>query len=153
MGILFLDLDGTVRYNRHGKTFINSADDVAVYPEAVELMRAWNGPIVGITNQGGVGLGYMTHDQLQENIDRTGDLVDDLFCLVFACTHKPDLGCFCRKPAPGLLLFGVATLEHQGVEDVCMADCLMVGDRPEDEEAARRAGVPFMDAELWRAPA
>jgi hypothetical protein len=63
--VLFLDLDGTVREGPDdplGK-FVNGPEDVRVFPEAVEQMRRWKdngGRVLGVTNQGGIALGYVT---------------------------------------------------------------------------------------------
>jgi len=48
-----------------------------------------------------------------------------------------------RKPLPGMLNFAK---NYYGVPD----QILMVGDRPEDEQAAIAANVPFMWADTWR---
>ncbi len=53
------------------------------------------------------------------------------------CICDERLSCPCRKPAPGLLL---AHLAHFGVSP---EEALFVGDLAIDEEAARRAGIPF----------
>ena len=48
-----------------------------------------------------------------------------------------------RKPGPGMLL---EIIEQSGE---AKRDTLMVGDRPEDEQAARNAGVNFMWADAF----
>jgi D-glycero-D-manno-heptose 1,7-bisphosphate phosphatase len=69
---------------------------------------------------------------------------------VFTCPHHPDAGCFCRKPLPGLLHRAVTWVQtYERVEPIREA-CVMVGDRPEDQEAAFHAGVRFIDAATWR---
>ena len=55
------------------------------------------------------------------------------------CPHRVDAGCRCRKPEPGLLLDAMA--HHR----VGAQATLLVGDAPVDREAARRAGVRFLD--------
>jgi D-glycero-D-manno-heptose 1,7-bisphosphate phosphatase len=55
------------------------------------------------------------------------------------CTHAMDAGCGCRKPEPGLLHEAMA---HYGVPP---GATLFVGDAEVDREAARRAGVAFLD--------
>jgi D-glycero-D-manno-heptose 1,7-bisphosphate phosphatase len=52
---------------------------------------------------------------------------------------------FFRKPQPGMLLFAM--------KDWADRDAIMVGDRPEDRDAAAAAGIPFVDAEAWRSGA
>jgi phosphoglycolate phosphatase-like HAD superfamily hydrolase len=60
--------------------------------------------------------------------------------------------CYSRKPAPGLLIEGWLTLCDAYPDEFYPPGlALMVGDRPEDEQCAARAGVEFMSAERWRA--
>ena len=55
------------------------------------------------------------------------------------CAHAMDAGCGCRKPAPGLL--------HQVMQFYALPPgvTLFVGDAEVDREAARRAGLGFLD--------
>jgi len=55
------------------------------------------------------------------------------------CAHAMDAGCGCRKPQPGLLREAMAF--HGLGPDAT----LFVGDAAVDREAARRAGVAFLD--------
>lgn len=55
------------------------------------------------------------------------------------CAHAMDADCGCRKPAPGLLL------EVMRFYGTSREATLFVGDAPTDREAARRAGVAFLD--------
>jgi D-glycero-D-manno-heptose 1,7-bisphosphate phosphatase len=162
--VLFLDLDGTVRHGRGelGK-FVNSPDDVVVFPEAVDRMREWTrggGRIVGVSNQGGIALGYLSEGDCRAAMQRTQELADGLFDLIVWCSHHPAApdprmaSCFGRKPAPGLLFEGAWELAGVHPDEFYPPNvALMVGDRPEDEECARRAGVKFMSADQWRAGA
>jgi D-glycero-D-manno-heptose 1,7-bisphosphate phosphatase len=159
--ILFLDLDGTVRYNPNpDETFINTPDDVAVYPEAATriaraIREGWR--ICFVTNQGGIAAGYMTRSTFFKTVARTNALLSEHAKLdvsqhaeLFFCPHQTDAGCFCRKPRPGMiaqaLLYG-SKYEHP----TDTRQCLMVGDRREDEACALAAGVPFIWADDWRA--
>ena len=51
------------------------------------------------------------------------------------CPHKPDDGCFCRKPNPGLLLQADKELS------VDLQRSWMIGDAWSDLQAGQRAGV------------
>lgn len=162
--VLYVDLDGTVRHGfdelgRH----VNRPEDVVVFPEAVEMMRRWKsggGRIIGVSNQGGIALGHQNEHDCARAMLRTHELADGMFDKLAWCRHHPDAAhpamarCWCRKPSPGLLI--EASLEvasrHEGeIYPPFMA--LMVGDRPEDEECARIAGVDFQWAAEWRAQA
>jgi D-glycero-D-manno-heptose 1,7-bisphosphate phosphatase len=160
--VLYLDLDGTVREGKDdplGK-FVNGPEDVRVFPAAVERMQEWRetgGRIIGITNQGGVALGYMTQEVCLAAVDETAKQTGHLFDFIMVCIHHPDASnpamgrCWCRKPRAGLIFEGAADLarEYPG-EFYPPALGLFVGDRPEDRKAARAANLDFMWALDWR---
>lgn len=162
--ILYLDLDGTVRhgYDELGR-FVNTPDDVVVFPEAVKLMRRWKqggGRIIGVSNQGGIALGHMTQRECAATMVRTHELTGGLFDKIAWCSHHPSAEhpemarCWCRKPSPGLLIEASLSVagRHPGeIYPPYMA--LMVGDRPEDESCAAIANVDFQWASDWRAEA
>lgn len=159
--VLYLDLDGTVRhgFDELGR-FVNTRDDVVVFPEAVELMRRWKddgGRIIGVSNQGGIALGHMTYEDCGRAMVRTDELTGRLFDKIAFCRHHPNAAspemarCWCRKPSPGLLIESALSLAaiHPGeIYPPHMA--LMVGDRTEDEECAATASIDFQRAVEWR---
>ena len=57
---------------------------------------------------------------------------------------KEFIGTF-RKPQPGMLN---AAIKMSGFKEQ-KSEYWIVGDRPEDEEAAMRASVQFMPADIW----
>lgn len=161
--VLYLDIDGTVR---HGKDelgrFVNGPDDVVVFPEAVEMMRRWRaggGRIIGVSNQGGLALGHLSVADCTAAMLRTQQLTGGRFDKLCWCAHHPAAGhpemarCWCRKPSPGLLIEGSLNLAARTGEIYPPYMSLMVGDRPEDEECARIAGLDFVGAAEWRAGA
>jgi D-glycero-D-manno-heptose 1,7-bisphosphate phosphatase len=154
--VLYLDIDGTVRkgFDELGK-FVNTPEDVEVFPEAVAKMQAWRkggGRIVGITNQGGVGMGIVSAADVQENLQETQIQTGYLFDMIKVCVHKPDDGCGCRKPMTGLVLKAYVELGHKYPGETYPQHlALFVGDRPEDRNCAANAGIEFMDAKEWRA--
>ena len=162
--VLYLDLDGTVRQGKDDALgrFVNGPEDVAVFPEAVEMMRRWKaggGRIIGVSNQGGVALGIVPYARIEAAMRETQRQTGNLFDKIAFCCHHPKAKnpefarCWCRKPSPGLIIeaaLGVAA--HFG-EYYPPYMGLMVGDRPEDEECARLAGLDFQQAAAWRAQA
>lgn len=161
--VLYLDLDGTVRQGKDDALgrFVNGPEDVVVFPEAVALMRRWKqdcqGRIVGVSNQGGVALGIVTAASVQAAMMETQRQTGNLFDKIQWCVHHPNADdpemarCWCRKPSPGgLVEAALAMAQHYG-EIYPPHLGLFVGDRPEDEECARLAGLPFIWAEDWRA--
>jgi D-glycero-D-manno-heptose 1,7-bisphosphate phosphatase len=61
------------------------------------------------------------------------------------CDNGTDIGLYgqYRKPAPGMLNYA----------SELYPEAIMIGDRPEDRDAAAAAGIPFVDAEAWRSGA
>lgn len=160
--VLYLDLDGTVRQGKDDALgrFVNGPEDVVVFPEAVELMRRWKaggGRIIAVSNQGGIALGIVSVEQVAAAMTETYRQCDGLFDKIAWCSHHPQANhpemarCWCRKPAPGLLIEAALDVAAHYQEYYPPYMALMVGDRPEDEECARIAGVDFMWAADWRA--
>lgn len=159
--VLWLDLDGTVR---HGKEelghFVNRPEDVVIFPEALKLMRkakaeGWR--IVGISNQGGIALGHISLEACLAAMNRTHQLCGKLFDKIAFCRHHPDAKdpematCWCRKPRIGMIVETGLSMAQYFNEYYPPAFGLFVGDRPEDQQCAENAGLPFMWAKDWRA--
>lgn len=158
--ILFLDLDGTVRkgYDELGK-FVHKKEDVEVFPEMVEKIRIYkrNGfRIVGITNQGGVAMGFCGEGDVVEGCIETNRQCNKMFDKIMMCFHHPDAkdlefaDCWCRKPRIGMVIDAANQLNRKYGEYYPPSECLFVGDRPEDEQCAHNAGIPFIDAKKFR---
>ncbi len=159
--VLYLDLDGTVRKGKDelGR-FVNGPEDVEVFPEAVEMMRRWKaggGRVIGVSNQGGVALGIVTHAKVAAAMRETYAQSGRLFDKIAYCVHHPGAAnpemarCWCRKPSPGLVIESALEVARQHGEFYPPYMGLMVGDRPEDQECARLAGLDFQWAADWRA--
>lgn len=149
--LVIFDIDGTLVTTKSGATFRKTADDWQWLPgrlERLKFLQAQGGKIAIATNQGGVAFGYM----------RRKDIIDELYKMAYevgtgiyisACfTHpKATIEEFKaeddtrRKPGPGML---IEAQEHFKIGPI---HTLMVGDRPEDEQAAQNAGVAFMWAD------
>lgn len=160
--VLYLDLDGTVRQGKDdalGK-FVNGPEDVHVFPKAITLMQRWKdagGRIVGVSNQGGVALGYVTFELVRDAITETQTQAGHLFDRIAWCIHHPDASdpemarCWCRKPRPGMAIESVVSLGREYGEYYPPHLGLFVGDRPEDQACAEQLNVDFMWAADWRA--
>jgi D-glycero-D-manno-heptose 1,7-bisphosphate phosphatase len=160
--LLVLDLDGTVREGKDDALgrFVNGPDDVRVFPEAVEQMRRWKqrgGRIVGVSNQGGIALGIVPVRDVLAAMHETQRQTEMLFDNIGICQHHPDAEdpeyarCWCRKPAPGLIIEGALHLARYYNEYYPPYMGLMVGDREEDRLCAERASLDFEWAADWRA--
>lgn len=160
--ILCLDLDGTVRRSKSGKTFIEGPDDIEIIPGMYELIWKYNDEgwlVIYVTNQGGVAHGFKTEEQARDEIDSTLVLLEredkqqgrfapcwDYFLCPYQQGGKEEAYSFrslARKPGYGMLMIAEqALLEEEFIPD--WDNSLFVGDRPEDEECAKAAGIPFM---------
>jgi D-glycero-D-manno-heptose 1,7-bisphosphate phosphatase len=105
--------------------------------EAVAELSAGGYDIFVVTNQGGVGLGFLKekelkkiHDHLTQMVKEQGGEIKE----VAFCPHKPKAGCKCRKPNAGML-FDLA-VRH----DLDLSRSVMVGDHERDIEAGKKAG-------------
>ncbi len=135
---VFVDRDGVINVNRaeHVRTW----SDLEFLPgvlDGLALLTRSGFQVVVVTNQSIVNRGIVArdvvdriHERMVAEIARRGGAIR----AVLLCPHRPDEGCACRKPEPGLLVEAAARL---GIEP---SDALMIGDHPHDLEAARRAG-------------
>jgi D-glycero-D-manno-heptose 1,7-bisphosphate phosphatase len=136
---LFLDRDGVVIENR--ADYVRSWDDVAILPgvtQALSRVRETPFRIVLVTNQSAVGRGLITLTEAQEiNSRLQRALADDGIQIegIFLCPHRPEDGCNCRKPKPGLILLAAGSL---GIE---LRASVLIGDAVSDLQAALAAGV------------
>jgi histidinol-phosphate phosphatase family protein len=100
----------------------------------LDRLRAAGFRVAVVSNQSGVGRGYITAAQ----VDAVNRRIDELlgpFDGFFVCPHAPEDACECRKPKPKLILDAARAL---GVDP---GRCYVVGDRESDVEAARNAGA------------
>ncbi len=105
--------------------------------EAISLLNSAGLLVFVVTNQGGVGLGYMKekelrriHEKMLAELAEHSATIDD----IAYCPHKPHEGCRCRKPEAQMLV----DLAHK--HHVDLSESLMVGDRDIDIEAGKKAG-------------
>ncbi len=131
---VLLDRDGTliedVPYN---------ADPDRVRPlpgarQALARLRSAGVALAVVSNQSAVGRGLIDADQLTAVNARVEQLLGPLGEWLI-CTHLPDAGCGCRKPAPGLILSAAERLR------VPPSRCAVIGDIGADVQAAIAAGA------------
>jgi HAD superfamily hydrolase (TIGR01662 family) len=147
--LVIFDVDGTLVTTKSGETFRKTADDWQWLPGRLEKLRALEeqGIYTAIaTNQGGVAFGYLRRADILQEIARMGDeghIIAFEICYAHpnATLEEYRADPPCRKPNPGMLLSIIENSRYQKHET------LMVGDRPEDAEAAQNAGVAFMWAD------
>lgn len=162
--VLYLDLVSTII---HGPDelghFPNGPEDVVVYPEALTMMRRWRdggGRIIVVSNQGGIALGYVSQVSIALMMTTVWEKCDRLPSKMAWCLHHPNAEhpelarCWCRKPSPGLLVEAALRVAERHRGEIYPPHLgLMVGDRDEDQECARLAGLDFQWAHEWRSEA
>lgn len=141
-GAVFLDRDGTICEELG---YINHIDRFRLFPWAAAAIRRLNQaaiPVVLVTNQAGVAMGYFPetlvqqiHDLLEHELALENARLDG----IYYCPHHPfgtvseyRRDCDCRKPAPGML--------HRAARELGLdlKSSYMIGDRYRDIETAFR---------------
>jgi D-glycero-D-manno-heptose 1,7-bisphosphate phosphatase len=135
---IFLDRDGTLN---EAVGYVSHKSRFRLFPYSVEAIRAIRDEgflAVMVTNQSGVGRGYFPeellreiHGELERLLERAGTGLDG----IYYCPHRPDEGCECRKPKPGMLIRAAKEL---GCD---LSRSWMVGDNRTDLEAGWSAGA------------
>ncbi|HEY9879388.1 MAG TPA: HAD-IIIA family hydrolase [Leptolyngbyaceae cyanobacterium] len=162
MALLLVDLDGTIREPLSGQRYFQDPKDQHIIAGADDALRAYTDSwiIIGITNQGGVAAGHKSIQECIEEQQHTLELFPQLKEIYF-CPDFEGKKCFrvtrhnfhnhsktkwsgqYRKPGAGMLNLAMVRHEHSP------ENTRYVGDRPEDEVAARRAKVQFQWAKQW----
>jgi D-glycero-D-manno-heptose 1,7-bisphosphate phosphatase len=101
---------------------------------AVDRLRAASIPIAVISNQSGIGRGLVTRAEVEAVNRRIEELLGPLRPWAI-CPHRPDEGCACRKPEPGLIFQAARAL------GVAPDRCAVIGDVGSDVGAALAAGA------------
>lgn len=135
---LLLDRDGILNENR--SDYVKSLDEVIFYPDALEALRLLNQKRIGvilISNQSGINRGLITWDNfwaMHEGIVQRVEDCGGKILATFYCPHRPDEKCWCRKPAPGMILAACTSFGFLPRETT------FIGDFESDIEAAENAG-------------
>ncbi|MBB1293994.1 MULTISPECIES: D-glycero-beta-D-manno-heptose 1,7-bisphosphate 7-phosphatase [Pseudoalteromonas] len=142
---LFLDRDGVVNID-HG--YVYESDKFEFVPGVFTACKAFADAgykLIIVTNQSGIGRGYyseadfhaLTQWMIAQFAAHQVKVTD-----VYFCPHHPKKAlpeylkeCDCRKPAPGMLLQGIA--DHH-INPACS---IMVGDKLSDMQAASKAVI------------
>ena len=135
---VFLDRDGVINENR--RDYVKSWDEFVFLPSALpSLRRLARTPftIIVVSNQSSINRGLVSlsevnriNERMVKEMREAGGRIDD----VYICPHRPDEGCECRKPKPGLL--------HRAADEwsIDLASSYLVGDALSDMQAALAAG-------------
>jgi D-glycero-D-manno-heptose 1,7-bisphosphate phosphatase len=140
---VFLDRDGVINEIQSRRVrYVNSVEDVYLLPRAAEAIRILNDldyKVFIVTNQGGIGLGYMTESALTEIhlklaellFEAAGARIDD----IAYCPNKPHEASDCRKPKPTMII--KLAEKHQ----IDLKNSFTIGDMGTDIVAGRLAGT------------
>ena len=135
---VFLDRDGVI--NQDSPNYILHRTEFHPLPGSIDaIVRLSQAGIrvIIITNQSAVNRGMISLDELTAIHDRLCTAVSDRggrITDVFFCPHRPDEGCDCRKPKPGLIL---AACRRHGID---ASRSIMIGDTAKDILAGQAAG-------------
>lgn len=135
---VFLDRDGVI--NTDSPEYIKSWAEFHFIPgslEAIIRLTKAGLTVIVITNQSAINRGMIPlaeleniHHRMKQAVSENGGRITD----IFFCPHRPDEGCTCRKPQPGLIL---AALERYRID---LARAFMVGDSAKDILTGKSAG-------------
>jgi D-glycero-D-manno-heptose 1,7-bisphosphate phosphatase len=136
---VLLDRDGVIN-RRIVNGYVTSWDQFVFLPRALDALRllAQNDyRAIVVSSQACVGKGLLTPSELEEitrrfvnEVEKNGGRIHG----VYYCPHRPEDGCGCRKPKPGLLLR--AQSEHR----FAFEDTFLIGDSECDVLAAYAVG-------------
>ncbi|HHH41379.1 MAG TPA: HAD family hydrolase [Chloroflexi bacterium] len=143
MRAVFLDRDGVICHNRDDH--VKGWDEFVFLPrakKALAKLAQLDLPVIVITNQAIINRGMVPaatveeiHRRMVQEVRAAGGRIDR----VYYCPHRPDEGCGCRKPRPGLLLQAAAEL---GID---LKGSYLVGDAWTDIQAGLAVGAqPLM---------
>jgi D-glycero-D-manno-heptose 1,7-bisphosphate phosphatase len=142
---LFLDRDGAIVEDTG---YLHNVADISLIEGAAEVIATANRrriPVIMVTNQSGIARGYYgwtefksVQDAILAFLAAEGAQID----AVYACPHHPEATSGlahpdhpARKPNPGMLLQAASALALD------LKSSWMVGDKADDVEAAKRAGI------------
>ncbi|MGE3268783.1 MAG: D-glycero-alpha-D-manno-heptose-1,7-bisphosphate 7-phosphatase [Chloroflexota bacterium] len=138
MTAVFLDRDGVINENRpdHVKSW-SEFRFLPGAPGAVARLTRSHVPVFVITNQAIINRRVVpvevvedVHRRMRNEIEAYGGHVVD----IAYCPHRPDEGCICRKPQPGMILNLAAKYQLD------LREAVVIGDFLTDIEAGQAAG-------------
>lgn len=145
MAAVILDRDDTLNRDDQGHTWrVQDFAWMPGAPEALALFHARGIPCFVATNQGGIGRGHYSVEDMHAfnaHLRREAIKADGLITDVAFCPHHPEArverlrrSCDHRKPGPGMLLW----LARKWNLD--LGASVMIGDKLRDMQAAEAAG-------------
>jgi len=137
--LVLLDRDGVINVER--SDYVKSRDEFEFIPGVVEAIKMLNNAkikVMIVTNQGGIGRGLYSHDDLEdihtymkESLKVGGAYVDQ----ILICPDHPDSPSHRRKPGTGMFEEALAHLHTKP------QDTHMIGDDMRDLIPAFKCGI------------
>jgi D-glycero-D-manno-heptose 1,7-bisphosphate phosphatase len=135
---VFLDRDGTICEEMG---YLNHITRLRIFPFAAPAVRRLNDAgflVIVVTNQSGVARGIIpaalveeVHGAIRHELAASGARIDGFY----ACTHRTEDGCDCRKPLTGLV---DRAAQERSID---LRASWVVGDRGADVQLAQNAGA------------
>ena len=135
---VLLDRDGTINIERH---YLSDPDHFELLPGVVEGLRQIQSAGLGlivVSNQSGLGRGYLTRERLEAIHQKMKDLLRNegiVLSGIYICPHLPEERCACRKPEIGL---GRRAAAERGFD---LRQAFVIGDKETDIAFGRRLGA------------
>lgn len=132
---IFFDRDGVINDN---KKPVNRPEELILYDgvkEALKKAADAGFEIFIVTNQGGIELGHITHEDLNDIHNNLSQKLEG-YCNIREIAYCPDFKkpSSCRKPKPGMIL------DLAKRHNVDLVNSWMVGDLETDISAGLEAG-------------
>lgn len=135
---VFLDRDGTLIHEAH---YLSDPRRVRIYqgvPQALAQLRAAGYKLIVVSNQSGIGRGWVSRSAVDRVNRRMIQLMTKAgapeFDAIYFCPHAPAHGCGCRKPRPFLVNKAVRRFR------INPRHSFVIGDKMSDIGLARRVG-------------
>jgi D-glycero-D-manno-heptose 1,7-bisphosphate phosphatase len=141
--LILLDRDGVVNQKPNNGSYVTKKSELKIFDEVIEVISELSRKleVAIVTNQQGVGRGLMSQRDLNEIHNVINTQITNLGgrkLKIFACTHRAEDNCACRKPNPGLILDALASFA------VSPKETIFIGDQDTDKRAAESAGIHFI---------
>ena len=138
---LFLDRDGVINRMDEGR-YVNSLADFEFIEgvlDAMNILTRYFDRIVVVTNQAGVGYGYLKretlesiHEHMIDAVEAAGGHIDK----AYYCPDRVSKGALCRKPNPGMALQA-----KRDFPEIDFSMAWMVGDMATDIEFGKNLAM------------
>ena len=141
---IFLDRDGTINIDTHYPHKIEELEFLPGVVKGFKILSLLAFHIIVVSNQGGIGLSIFTRKEMSKfnreirlRINKIGGRIDAFYY----CPHhrkknsnSTEIYCNFYKPNPGMLFEAARDFK------IDLLNSFMIGDKPRDIEAGKRAG-------------